>query len=838
MSDRYRIEHGDCLDLLKRESANSWDAMVTDPPGGISFMSRGWDGDKGGRKQWCSFMAKRFKAALRVLKPGAHAFVWALPRTSHWTGCALEDAGFEIRDCPSHVFGCLSDDTEILVNGEWRFHRDLKIGDLALGYDAERNEYSWQPIQKLYEYAYADTAFRIRSDSTDQLVSRGHRCLVERGGSYAFQVAETLEREARVPVLEDLPGLLAALPVLDQRAGGAEQHVRASLCSGGGQQSQQGSVPDAGGALPGVRRELSAEVERLHQKGEVLLNSLLGEGSSNGRSGVETAAGSCAHRTSGLDGSQQSYLRGSDVGSEESGLEGRRDLQTQQRELRGPEVCALPVGVLGNGAEGRLRDGASPGRRGTDRTMPNARGVGASHRSRDQEQRAGQPDALQDEPRPQAVRGARFTRSDLATVQPEFYRGVVWCVSVPTRAFVARRNGKVFVTGNSGFPKSHNLPGGLGTALKPGHELWFLVRKPLEGTIAQNYAKYGTGVLNIDACRVAAQQDYRDKCASVVGITSPRNSVAYGEYDTSEGREDSANDAGRWPPNLLLTHDARCRCIGSRAVKANPTWDTPNRDTAPSAFTGSEISAVRHANGRDGEASADKRYGAGGSNGFAATPGQRRDDAEDVPVWECVEGCPVLLLDRQSGERANGLGFNGAMPGQTARDTIGDTGTASRFFPQFEWNADLDDLEPFIYAAKASRGERDKGLDHFKGNAAQRDTPNPGGIDAGSRNVHPTVKSVELMRYLIRLVTPPRTDGRCKVGSIFMGSGTDGVATLLEGCDFVGFELNDTDAEPFVSIARARCEHALGYTYVPRESLRTATPPAQVGLFDRSRETA
>jgi len=42
---------------------------------------------------------------LRVLKPGGHALVWAIPRTSHWTGMAIESAGFEIRDRISHHFG-------------------------------------------------------------------------------------------------------------------------------------------------------------------------------------------------------------------------------------------------------------------------------------------------------------------------------------------------------------------------------------------------------------------------------------------------------------------------------------------------------------------------------------------------------------------------------------------------------------------------------------------------------------------------------------------------------------------------------------------------------------
>jgi site-specific DNA-methyltransferase (adenine-specific) len=52
-----------------------------------------------------NFMECVMKEALRVLKPGAHGLVWAIPRTSHWTATALEDAGFEIRDAVTHLFG-------------------------------------------------------------------------------------------------------------------------------------------------------------------------------------------------------------------------------------------------------------------------------------------------------------------------------------------------------------------------------------------------------------------------------------------------------------------------------------------------------------------------------------------------------------------------------------------------------------------------------------------------------------------------------------------------------------------------------------------------------------
>lgn len=82
------VIHGDCLEKLKEIDSNSIDALVTDPPAGISFMGKEWDKSEG----FIPFMIQAMSEVLRVLKPGAHGFVWAIPRTSHWTASACEAA--------------------------------------------------------------------------------------------------------------------------------------------------------------------------------------------------------------------------------------------------------------------------------------------------------------------------------------------------------------------------------------------------------------------------------------------------------------------------------------------------------------------------------------------------------------------------------------------------------------------------------------------------------------------------------------------------------------------------------------------------------------------------
>lgn len=96
---------GDCREVMATMDAACVHAIVTDPPAGINFLNATWDHHKGGRDQWVAWMTGVMEECHRVLKPGGHALIWALPRTSHWTATAAEDAGFEIRDVMNHLFG-------------------------------------------------------------------------------------------------------------------------------------------------------------------------------------------------------------------------------------------------------------------------------------------------------------------------------------------------------------------------------------------------------------------------------------------------------------------------------------------------------------------------------------------------------------------------------------------------------------------------------------------------------------------------------------------------------------------------------------------------------------
>ena len=102
MSDRDELRpcyrcHADCLVAMRAMEPGSVTAVVTDPPYGLEFMGKEWDHGIPGVPFWL--------AALRVAKPGAILLAFGGTRTFHRLTCAIEDAGWEIRDCIMWVYG-------------------------------------------------------------------------------------------------------------------------------------------------------------------------------------------------------------------------------------------------------------------------------------------------------------------------------------------------------------------------------------------------------------------------------------------------------------------------------------------------------------------------------------------------------------------------------------------------------------------------------------------------------------------------------------------------------------------------------------------------------------
>lgn len=106
----YQLHVGRCEDVLQTLAENSVDAIVTDPPYGLSFQNQKWDYDVPSVKQW--------EECLRVLKPGGHLLAFGGSRTYHRMVVNVEDAGFEIRDQILWIYGSGFPKSKNL-DGEW-----------------------------------------------------------------------------------------------------------------------------------------------------------------------------------------------------------------------------------------------------------------------------------------------------------------------------------------------------------------------------------------------------------------------------------------------------------------------------------------------------------------------------------------------------------------------------------------------------------------------------------------------------------------------------------------------------------------------------------------------
>lgn len=97
--NNYKLFQGDMLDLLEVIDENSIDAVITDPPYELNFMGKGWD------NSWIAFQKETRERCLKALKPWGYLLAFGGSRTYHRIACAIEDAGFEIRDCIMWLYG-------------------------------------------------------------------------------------------------------------------------------------------------------------------------------------------------------------------------------------------------------------------------------------------------------------------------------------------------------------------------------------------------------------------------------------------------------------------------------------------------------------------------------------------------------------------------------------------------------------------------------------------------------------------------------------------------------------------------------------------------------------
>lgn len=360
----------------------------------------------------------------------------------------------------------------------------------------------------------------------------------------------------------------------------------------------------------------------------------------------------------------------------------------------------------------------------------------------------------------------------MATVTPIYYDGMVWCVSVPTGAFVARRNGHIFVTGNSGFPKATridtqvdkaagaerevvgykpNLPGlhrsreganhftddnwqgsdeaarriekpatplasawaghryGL-QALKPAVEMICVAQKPYEGKPLDSITRTGAGALNIGQARIGTEHRVYH------GMSDATRGRGIFRDDSWRAQEIRIEADGRWPANLIISEDV------AEALDVQNETATKNKKGV------------------------------------------------------------------------------------------------SAFFHHTSWA--LEEQEPFFYCAKASRAERDAGLEDvpqgYRGTMSEF-RENPGrsvqkGGGSPCHNLHPTVKPIALTKYLAALLLPPMEYAPRRILVPFAWVGSEMIGAGLAGWEeIVGIEMEAEYAE----LAEKRLDYWLKQEKLP-----------------------
>lgn len=847
-----------CRDLREKlvdYPDNHFDGVFCDPPYGLSkqpdmaevlkhwlagddyhhtgggFMGKSWDSFVPGPATW--------REVLRVLKPGGHALIFGGTRTFDLLSTALRLAGFEVRDCCMFMYGCLSEDTEALTRRGWVNGVDLRADDDVMQWDAASGALSWTRPQCIVRKPWDGLMVRLANRHTDQLLTPDHRVYARVGhhsrnaSPVGWTVTEAADLRPSWAVDIPMAGTLADGKSVDpDYAYLVGWWLTDAWLHGDGKACMFSQCkPDT---LTRLRAALAP-----HKPSEYTKSPRKPQHSAEHTFYVTGPLAEQLRREwperkltwDVLDWSLAARLRLIDGlvdgdGSRKAGQHGVSFWSTNQERRDIISALFLSIGW-------RAYDNPRKG-------------------------------VVEANPRPSTQIQKRHRDAAPAV----HYQGVVWCVTVSTGAFVVRRNGRPFITGNSGFPKSldiskaidkaqgnqHEVVGqydprsrfdgrertsdghsneygsitqkgvvektaagsliseqfnGYGTALKPAYEPVLLVMKPLAGNFAQNALAHGVAGLNIDGSRIATSEIITNHARSAEAAISKGK---YGDSKAIETHQTEGQKLGRWPANVLLEHHEECQLLGTRRVKGDA------RGVKLETTSGSRPAGFAEPHAPSGSVQPNARvYG-------------DADGTETVESWDCHPDCPVRRLDEQSGDRssarASGNPNNPKRGGdksdvlwgmEDGREThdYRDTGGASRFF----------------YTSKTGKKERHAGVEslHWVADGDQLLFVAPNQLDAAKAaklrildgNPHPTVKPARLCEYLAKLILPPaRPDGHPRRLLVpFSGSGSEAIAAAQAGWD----EVHLIEQDPsYCLIAVGRIVHKFGRSAVTTERF---TPP-------------
>lgn len=641
---------GDCRVVMAELEAESVDSVVTDPPYELGFMGKGWD------RSGIAYEVSVWRECLRVLKPGGHLLAFGGSRTYHRLACAIEDAGFEIRDQIQWLYGSgfpkslnVSKQIDLMEKEIWLGIKQL-IEELGHGVIIE----AWK--------ATLSTVELVDSPSLKSRVAVGFN--TQRSGSVPANAPLPINPR-RLPFNAIIAELKYSEALRSSGAGTASARATADI------NTEPLQVP-------------AVSVEQLLQNPSLKVF-------------ITASIAQCGVKVS-LNGNTANSLR--DEEALKIWLGKKKCLEVR-------DIDALCAGLI---------DGLKLTILSLSKTFQNLD---------TQSQTECVSAMIVTTTASTAASLISFTVDTLKSIAIDAAAGAEREIIGPNPHARPNQDGRrIWVGDKAGKEQSHppltaiateaaSKWSGFGTALKPAHEPIVLARKPLEGTVAQNILRHGTGGLNIDRCRIGNEER--------LNLSASHNEI-YGQFKgvESEGR----TALGRWPANVI--HDGSDEVLGL----------FPQTDPGRASMRGTM-----------------------GESPFSGIDGSGRN-----PDTNSLRG-----------HNDNG-------------------GSAARFFyipkaDKADRSAGLEDLPILSAGAVTDRKDGSDGLNSPRAGA---------GRTSGSRNHHPTVKPTDLMRYLCRLITPPKG----LVLDPFCGSGSTGKAARAEGFRFIGIEIN----KEYCALAAARCE--------------------------------
>lgn len=457
----------------------------------------------------------------------------------------------------------------------------------------------------------------------------------------------------------------------------------------------------------------------------------------------------------------------------------------------------------------------------------------------------------------------------MATVTPIEYSGLIWCPTVSTGAFVARRNGKVFITGNSGFPKSLDVSKAIdkrGGASVAWFGPWF--RKWREGNcvtqkqVAELFPSKTGGLTGCVAnwelgLNMPTPEQFnliRDTFGlpfasieeaerEVVGVQknamsgwSMDGSTKFADRNITAPATDAARQWQGWGTALKPAFEPAL--LFRKPLAGTVAENVLAHGTGALNIDGCRVPAASDA---DAKGYAEKCASVVGldsnrnGNAYGEWKGERQDSASALgrfPANLIHDGSPEVLAMFPDSDGAGPSLPRVKVTGYG--DGIGSGKSAYLGGERIPFNAGSGSAARFFYCAKTSRKDRNEGLpmggDPAVRTGASMSEKENANWKARNGNHHPTVKPTDLMRYLCRLVTPPGGT----VFDPFTGSGSTGKAAILEDFRFIGCELDQgDDGQPlgYADIAEARIRHAVT---LMQEAGATHEPPQQADLFGRA----